>query len=326
MVVGSTRLFLQGGAMRITRRHLQVSLGVLWLLDGLLQCQPFMFTRQFAVQVLAPASVGQPSTLADLMHVVGAATLLHPAVANGAFAIIQIVLGLALFTRRFSRPVLAASIVWALSVWIVGEGIGGIAAGGTLLTGAPGAAVLYAVIALLAWPTRERGSGDRPSRLALSAWCALWLMGSGLQLIDGNDSSRSLTMMLRAGESSAPGWVAAIDRHLVSLRLPSWTAAALIALFVLVAVWALVPGWTRQLSIGLGVLISLAGWLLFQGLGDLTSGQATDPNSGPLIVLLAVAVVGAYAREVDERPLDATATSDPIVRASLVGSTGELVA
>jgi hypothetical protein len=33
--------------------------------------------------------------------------------------------------------------------------------------------------------------------------------------------------------------------------------------------------------------------LLLQGLGDLTSGHATDPNSGPLIALLALAVVGA---------------------------------
>lgn len=304
--------------MRITRRHLQVSLGVLWLLDGLLQCQPFMFTRQFTSQVLAPASVGQPSALADLMHVVRDATLLHPAVANGAFALIQILLGLALCTRRFSRPALAASIAWALSVWIVGEGMGGIAAGGSLLTGAPGAALLYAVIAVLAWPTHQREGDDRPSRLALPVWGALWLGAAALQLFDGNNSSGSFTMMLRAGESGAPGWVAAIDRHLVVLRLPAWTAASVIALFVLVAVWAVVPGWTRNLSLGIGIFISLAGWLLFQGLGDLTSGQATDPNSGPLLVLLALAVAGAYRRGVDQRPLVASATSDSTPSASLV--------
>jgi hypothetical protein len=127
-------------------------------------------------------------------------------------------------------------------------------------------------------------------------------------------------MMLRAAQSGAPDWVAAIDRHLTALPLPVWTASGVFALYVLVAVWALVPGWTRRLSIGIGVFIALACWLLFQGLGDLTSGQATDPNSGPLIVLLALAVVGAYAREVDRRPLDATAPGTPLVSNSLVSS------
>ena len=145
------------------------------------------------------------------------------------------------------------------------------------------------------------------SWLALPAWCALWLSGAGLQLLSGNNSSASLTMMLRAAQSNAPGWVAGIDRHLVGLRLPVWASAAVIALYVLVAVWALVPGWTRDLSIGLGVVVAVVGWLLFQGLGDLTSGQATDPNTGPLVVLLALAVASAAVPRDASRELDVTA-------------------
>ena len=45
----------------------------------------------------------------------------------------------------------------------------------------------------------------------------------------------------------------------------------------------------------IGAALAFASWLLIQGLGDLTSGQATDPNSGPLIILLALAVIGANA-------------------------------
>ena len=285
--------------MRITRRHLQVSLAALWLLDGALQCQPFMFTREFARRILSPAGHGQSTDLTESLHVVVTLVSGHPALANGGFAAIQIVLGLALFTRRFTRVALSASIAWALLVWIVGEELGGLTAGATLLTGAPGAALLYAAIAVLAWPTHDRQQEDRPSWLALPAWCALWMTGAGLQMVAGNNSASAFTMSLRAAQSSSPGWIAEIDRHLVRFRLPGWAAAGVIALYVLVAIWALVPGWTRQLSIGVGVFITLAGWLLFQGLGDLTSGQATDPNSGPLIVLLALAVVGAtYHRDV----------------------------
>ena len=45
------------------RRHLQIALGVLWLLDGALQAQAFMFTRGFAVHVIAPAGQGQPGVV-----------------------------------------------------------------------------------------------------------------------------------------------------------------------------------------------------------------------------------------------------------------------
>jgi hypothetical protein len=289
-------------------------LALLWLLDGALQCQPYMFGKEFARRILAPAGLGQPSVVAEPVHVVAVLVAAHPALANGGFAIIQIVLGLALLSRRFTRVALAASIVWALSVWFVGEGLGGVTAGATLLTGAPGSALLYAVIAILAWPTRDRQEDDRPSWLALPAWCTLWLSGAVFQLVAGNDSAHSITMMLRAAESGSPEWLAGIDRHLAGFSLPEWTAAALIAAYVLVAIWALIPGWTRQFSIGIGVLIALTSWLLFQGLGDLTSGQATDPNSAPLIVLLALAVVGAtYPRKVRAYPVDAVALSEPMV-------------
>ncbi len=279
--------------MQITRRHLQLSLAALWLFDGALQCQPIMFTSYFYRNILTPASQGQATVLAEPLRQIGRLVSMHPALTNGAFAAIQIALGIMLFTRRYTRVVLAASIAWALSVWIVGEGLGGLDSGGTILAGAPGAALLYALIAILAWPMRNPHGDDRPSLLALPAWCAIWLGGAGLQLVGGNNNATSFTMMLRAAESGSPGWIAGIDRNLVQIRPPSWAAAGVIAMYVLVAIWVLVPGWTRQFSIAVGVVIALAGWLFFQGLGDLTSGKATDPNSGPLLVLLALAVVGA---------------------------------
>ena len=79
-----------------------------------------------------------------------------------------------------------------------------------------------------------------------------------------------------------------IDRIWLALHISRvGPRRGVVALYVLVAIWSLVPGWTRQLSLGIGMFTAFTGWLLFQGLGDLTSGQATDPNTGPLIVLLA---------------------------------------
>lgn len=280
--------------MRITRRHLQVSLAVLWLLDGVLQCQPVMFTRDFARQTLVPSLDQLPGVLAQPLHLVTTVVTAQPVLSNAGFALIQIALGVGLLTRRHTRVWLVGSILWATMVWMVGEGLGSMTSGATLLDGAPGAALLYAVIAVLAWPVRRTNNDDdRPSRWAIPAWCALWLTGAALQLVAGNNSAMSFTMMMRNAQSGSPQWIGSIDRHLARLHLPGWVAAVMVALDVLVAMWALVPGWTRRYSLGIGTVIALSGWLLFEGLGNLTSGQSTDPNSGPLIALLALAVVGA---------------------------------
>jgi hypothetical protein len=44
----------------ITRRGLQIALGILWLIEGAVQAQPFMFTKGLATAVIAPAGQGQP--------------------------------------------------------------------------------------------------------------------------------------------------------------------------------------------------------------------------------------------------------------------------
>lgn len=43
------------------RRVAQLVLAALWLLDGLLQFQPFMFTQDFAAMTLAPVAGGNPA-------------------------------------------------------------------------------------------------------------------------------------------------------------------------------------------------------------------------------------------------------------------------
>lgn len=282
--------------MRVTRRTLQVALGLLWLLDAALQLQPFMFTKSFAKAGIAPAGAGQPAIVSGPVHVAAQVVALHPVMANSVFAGIQLALALGLLFRPTVRYALTASIVWASAVWWLGEGLGGLTSGETLLTGAPGAALLYAVVALVAWPTREGGGRERPSTYAIPAWALLWAAGAGLQLAAGNDSGGALRMSLSDAGSDAPRWIAALDDALSRQHIANWSVAALVAVEVLVAVWALIPGTARFVSVGLGSIIILAAWLLLQGLGDLTTGQATDPNTGALVVLLGLAAVAAPTR------------------------------
>ena len=290
--------------MRITRRTLQLALAALWLLDGALQCQPFMFTKAFGGGELAATGAGQPGIVSGPVHWASDIVIAHPVLTNSIFAVVQLGLGLGLLWRRSVRWTLLASIGWAVSVWWLGDELGGLTTGETLLTGAPGAALLYAAVALLAFPDRNGNSQTSPSSWAIPTWATLWAMAVGLQLAAGNNTGRTFASTLADAGSNAGGWIGRIDAHLSHLRISNVAVAAVIATFVLVTLWSLIPGRSRQLSVIAGTAIALASWLLLQGLGELTSGHATDPNTGPLIVLLGLAVIGARTA-----PWPATATA-----------------
>jgi hypothetical protein len=145
-----------------TRRVLQLALAGLWLLDALLQYQPMMFSRAFG-QTLAATADGNPRFIAR--PITWDATLIqrHAVALNVVFATIQLLLGLGIAFRPTVRLALAASVAWAVGVWWFGEGLGGVLTGtASPVTGAPGAAILYALLAVLLWPARGAGALARP--------------------------------------------------------------------------------------------------------------------------------------------------------------------
>ena len=52
---------------RVSARSIQIGLGLLWLLDGLLQLQPKMFGADFANGVILPMTQGQPNFVSAAM-------------------------------------------------------------------------------------------------------------------------------------------------------------------------------------------------------------------------------------------------------------------
>src|SRR5579875_2053729 len=121
------------------RQAMTWALGALWLLDAALQYQPYMFTRAFPDQVIRPAGAGSPAWVAAPVH--WSASLLggHVIAFNALFATIQLAIAVGLFANATVRLALAASIVWALLVWWLGEGLGGTLAGPqSPLMGLPG--------------------------------------------------------------------------------------------------------------------------------------------------------------------------------------------
>jgi hypothetical protein len=283
---------------RVTRRGIQIALGLLWILDALLQFQPGMFSPRFATQVIAPAGAGQPGFISGPVGEVARIIVHHPAAADLGFGLVQLSLGVGILHARTVRWALPASVAWALAVWYLGEGLGGLfGSGGSLLTGAPGAALLYAVIALLVSPPHDRqaGAAQRPARWAAPAWAVLWLGGAVLQVLPGRDTNADISMSLAMTASSAPRWFAAVDNRLAVL-LPSYGVSVVVDLVVLqalVGVGALMGRRARQASVVAGTGLSLMYWVAGQDMGQLWSGIATDPNTAPLIMLLGVAVLGS---------------------------------
>ena len=284
----------------VTRRHVQVCLGVLWLLDGLLQLQPYMFTRKFGTQVIAPTAVGQPAWVSWPVHHTALVIAAHPVPTDGLFALVQLALGVGLLWRRTARLAAATSVLWAGGVWFFGEGLGGLAGGtASLLTGGPGAAALYAVLALAAWPTRGTGSAPDAREEPVAswfplAWAAIWLDGALLSLLPANRSASAVESQLVTTAGQVPVWLDHIDR---------WAIAGVghlggLAVLLLVSVPALIgvaglgsPRW-RQVAAGAGVVVALGVWVVGEAFGQLASGSATDPNTGPLLMLSALALLG----------------------------------
>ncbi|HEX6714823.1 MAG TPA: hypothetical protein VF066_15640 [Thermoleophilaceae bacterium] len=277
----------------MTRRHLQIALGALWLLAGVLQMQPFMYTRGFAEQIIAPAGQGQPGFVSAPLHLASTVIAAHPVAWNVSFAGIQLLIGAGLLVPRTARVALAASIAWGLGVWYLGEGLGGIARGhASLLTGAPGSAFLYAVLGVAAWP-HEDASRERPAAWLPAAWAAVWVGGAVLQLLPGQNSGAAVASAVTSGSDGAPAWLARLADSAAGWAAGGGTAVVvgLALVEALVGVGSLVRV-TRVPAVALGLALTLDFWVLGQQAGALYSGQATDPNSGPVLALMGIAVLG----------------------------------
>ena len=123
------------------RRALQLALASIWLLDGVLQYQGFMFTNgaNGFSGMLAGTAAGNPAIIAK--PITWDANLVdhHIVLLNAIFATIQLLLGLGIAFRPTVRLALAVSIAWSLGVWWFGEGLGGVLNGGAApFNGAPG--------------------------------------------------------------------------------------------------------------------------------------------------------------------------------------------
>jgi len=282
-------------------RTVRVILGLMWILAGALQYQPFMFSKGFVSQIIAPAAQGQPGWIGGSItwsvHVMSH----HLVFYNAFFATTQVLIGVGLLFRRSVKIALLVSFAWVLGVWWFGEGLGMLPMGmASPLTGAPGAVLLYGLVGALVWPAgskvtraetcRDENKGTRAAGWTAPAgrmvWATLWFLAAALWLMPTNRGASSFHDTV---QSTSYGWLGGAQHSLadVSSGHGLGIAIGLATVSVLIGLGVFIPATLRS-ALVVGAVLSLAYWAFGQSFGLITTGRATDINAGPLFVLLAL--------------------------------------
>jgi hypothetical protein len=285
------------------RRWLQLGLAALWVLDAVLQYQPVMFTRGFG-QMLASSAAGNPAVIAGPIQWAAGIVEHNPAWTNASFATIQLVLGLGIAWRPTVRLALAGSVIWSVAVWWFGEGLGGVLTPAASPLGeAPGAVILYALLAVLLWPPRAQQMTDRDPRalfvaarpfgphVARAAWLVLWGSMAYLAVLPASRAPQAMHNLLAEMADGEPPWLASVNRGAASLVAHQGLTASIVlaAVLAVIAAGIYLPGRWARVPLVLAIVAAAAIWVVAQDLGEILAGGSTDVNSAPLLILLALA-------------------------------------
>lgn len=292
--------------MLLSRKLLQRILGALWLIDGLLQLQPQMFTMNMVNGIMKPMVQGQPAPIeANLQWIVNVTTQ-HLTAINLLITVIQVLigLGLLLLSGRWVKGLVIVSIVWAFIVWYGGEGMSMLLTGqSSVLTGAPGAVLLYAILGLAIYP--RSSSEDASNRAATDGllsrtllryiFTSFWFFAALLQLQPywWQPGQISQTLGALVGQGGLDGFIVdpvlqSISDLTASIEIP--LNIALIVIFLGLGIALLVVKGKRLRPVLVAsIVVSVVIWYIAEAFGMILTGMATDFNSGLLLVVMALA-------------------------------------
>ena len=286
-------------SMLLSDTRVRQIIGIIWLIDGLLQIQPQMFTMNMVNGVMAPTVNGQPALVAASLHWIIGITTHYLVPINWGIALIQVVLGVWLLSGRAVKQAVVVSAIWAVIVWYAGEGMSMLLTGqASILTGAPGAVLLYPIIALTFFPVRK-SDGTQQSLLSRRGLryilAGFWVFAALLQLQpywwQSGQISQQISAMYSPG--TLGGFILDPSLHWLSgltSGIETPLNIVLIVIFLALGV-GLFLSKARRVHPWLvaSIIASLAIWWFDEALGMILTGMATDFNSGLLLVVMALA-------------------------------------
>jgi hypothetical protein len=287
----------QGGARLLSRRTLRRALGVLWLLDALLQAEPSNFAPGYPRADLLQSIMGAPGWERRIVVDLVAPFTSHWPWWNWAVVALQAAIGLALVADRWARPALVVAVGWCAVVWLAGEGLGMLPTGFALLCfGAPGPAILNAILGLLAWPSATRAEVDRS--WWRTAWITYWGGGALLQFPWVYPPRQVLGANVEEASIGQPAWLESVTRpvwHLILSRPVPWLVGLWTAELG-IGVAALGSGRTLRAALAAATVVTAVFWLVGQQLGGAFAPTPADVGTGPLVIVLALSAWRAPRR------------------------------
>ena len=117
----------------------------------------------------------------------------------------------------------------------------------------------------------------------------VWGLLAVLAVVGSGRSPQALHDLV-AAYTGQPGWLARIDRASASMFLHHGTTAAILlaVVCVVVAVGAYLPPQFNRFTLVLGIVTYVFIWVATENFGGILAGGATDPNSGPPVIILAL--------------------------------------
>ncbi len=296
--------------MLLSRKMLQQILGVLWLIDGIIQLFPQMWTMNMVNGIMKPMLNGQPGIFEPSLKFIVTQTTLHLVEVNLLISFVQICLGLGFLflSDRWVKWLVFASIVWAFIVWYGGEGMNMLFTGtASVLTGAPGAVLLYPLLGLAVIPRKQSTTASRGAtskagdngllsrRLLRYILAGFWCFAALLQLQpnwwqDGQISQAVGAMVGQGGLNSVLVDPVLTQISNATANIETQLNIALIVVFLAIGIGLAVvkDEYVRPFLIA-SIIMSVLFWYFSEAFGMILTGMATDFNSGLLVVIIALA-------------------------------------
>jgi lipopolysaccharide export LptBFGC system permease protein LptF len=126
---------------------------------------------------------------------------------------------------------------------------------------------------------------------ARALWLVLWASLAYFALQPGNRAPQALHDMIAGMADGEPSWLATLDNNAAALVAHHGLAASIVLAIVLalIAVGVYLPAPAARAALVLAVVVAALIWVVGEALGTIFTGGGTDPNSGPLLALLALA-------------------------------------
>ena len=281
-------------------KFLKISLGILWLIDGILQLQPEM-PYVFLPYVLQPTLSSSTPGVYNIVLFGYNIWAVHPVLYNAIASVIQLFLGVSLImdlNRRGTLLVLVLSAVWSFVVWVFGEGFGGIfKAGSSFLSGLPGSALIYffisvfLLLSILGW---------KIEKLIPPLMASIFIISFAFQVLPASDfwSGYSLSripynlIFLNQPKFLAESFVYFTDSF---IKYDFYWNILFSACFLLAAIFWIVRPYIASIA---SIPVIFFAWWVGQDFG-IISGYGTDPNTGLPLLMICFSLLAYYFTNFD---------------------------